>query len=220
MNRENDLQLELFSGQKNQTYAPRQYSGSFLQQLRGHERAIILGIALIVATIIAFSVGFERGKKTMRILPGPGHTLSPTQTTITTKNIPATMRIASPQQTVQPQPALLKQNRPLTLTQKPQLPLMNTKATLPSSYPQKFLVTTKPSPLSQKSSFSIQVASFKAKENAQQTVTLLQKQGLQASIVTKGIFAVLVGNYPDKKSAQVVLVQLKKQYRDCFIRTL
>ena len=49
----------------------------------------------------------------------------------------------------------------------------------------------------------------------------LKKKGLSTLVLPKGRFIVLcVGRFSDKQTAQPVLTELKKQYRDCFIRRI
>ena len=71
------------------------------------------------------------------------------------------------------------------------------------------------------SKYTIQVASFKSKGYAQKEVARLAKRGMQATIVRKGNYVVVyVGDFSQKKEADVSLNQLKQTYRDCFIRRL
>lgn len=69
--------------------------------------------------------------------------------------------------------------------------------------------------------YTIQLASYSARSNAQKEAEALKKKGLAAIIQPKGKYiALCVGNFPDKETAQSLLPQLKKQYRDCRIRRL
>lgn len=76
----------------------------------------------------------------------------------------------------------------------------------------------KPEPIG---NYTIQVASFTTSTYAQKEAEKLKKKGLSPQVLSKGRFAVLyVGNFSDKESAKLVLTELKKIYRDCFIRRL
>ncbi len=69
--------------------------------------------------------------------------------------------------------------------------------------------------------YTIQLASYQNKTSAQKEAEALKKRGLTPLIVSKGKFSVLcVGNFPNKKTAESLLVELKKRYRDCLIRRL
>lgn len=69
--------------------------------------------------------------------------------------------------------------------------------------------------------FTIQVASYQARSLAQEEASRLNSKGMASSVLSKGKYLVVcVGNFSDRNSAQVLLAQLKKRYRDCFIRRL
>jgi len=69
--------------------------------------------------------------------------------------------------------------------------------------------------------YAIQVASFKTKTLAQKEVELLKTKGFSPSLITKGNYTILcVGNFSNKETAQPSLLELKKRYRDCYIRRL
>ncbi len=77
-----------------------------------------------------------------------------------------------------------------------------------------------PLPL-EKQGYMIQLASYKTKTHAQKEVDLLKKNGFSPLVLTKGSYAVLyVGNLSNKKTAQSLLAELKKRYKDCYIRRL
>lgn len=69
--------------------------------------------------------------------------------------------------------------------------------------------------------YTIQVASFQTKVSAEKVSAQLKKKGLNTLVLSKGRFIVLcVGRFSDKETAKPVLTELKKQYRDCFIRRM
>jgi hypothetical protein len=73
----------------------------------------------------------------------------------------------------------------------------------------------------QPGSYTIQVASFKTRVNAQKEAEFLKKKGFTASIFNKGAYVILcVGNFPDKEAAQPLLAELNKRYGSCSIRRL
>ena len=75
--------------------------------------------------------------------------------------------------------------------------------------------------LQQPGTFTIQVASFKTRTNAQKEVEFLKKKGLTALIFNKGAYVILcVGNFPNKETAQPLLLELNKRYGSCSIRRL
>lgn len=72
-----------------------------------------------------------------------------------------------------------------------------------------------------KQGYIIQLASYKTKTYAQKEVELLKKRGLSPLVLSKGSYAVLcVGNFSNKETAQSLLSELRKRYKDCYIRRL
>lgn len=73
----------------------------------------------------------------------------------------------------------------------------------------------------QQGAFTIQVASFKTRTNAQKEAEFLKKKGFTALIFNKGAYVILcVGNFPNKEAAQPLLSELNKRYGSCSIRRL
>jgi len=89
------------------------------------------------------------------------------------------------------------------------------------SLPTKKEEVIKEIPLLEKQNYVIQLASYKARSSAQREMELLKKKGLSASVLPKGSYIVLyVGKFSNRENAQNVLPELKKRYRDCYIRRL
>ncbi|MBN1913498.1 MAG: SPOR domain-containing protein [Candidatus Omnitrophica bacterium] len=71
------------------------------------------------------------------------------------------------------------------------------------------------------SGYTIQVASYKTKKYAQKEAEQLKKKGYSALVLPKGRYIIVcVGNFSDKKAAQVLLPKLKNKYRTSYIRRL
>lgn len=69
--------------------------------------------------------------------------------------------------------------------------------------------------------YTIQVASFTKRVNAQKEADILKNKGLSASVLSKGKFSIVcVGKFSKQEEAQTLLTKLKKQYQDCRIRRL
>ncbi len=69
--------------------------------------------------------------------------------------------------------------------------------------------------------YTIQLASYQNKTSAQKEAETLKKKGFLPLVFSKGKYTVVcTGNFPDKKNALSLLPELKKKYRDCFIRRL
>lgn len=69
--------------------------------------------------------------------------------------------------------------------------------------------------------YTIQVATFKSKELAQQEVSKLKKKGFSTTITItaiNGLYQIWTGEFADYKEASQTLSTLKKIYKDCYIR--
>lgn len=64
MDRDVNLQLELFSGKNNQAESvSRIRNSSFLTRIRNSERIILIIIGIVATAVISFSLGVENGKR-------------------------------------------------------------------------------------------------------------------------------------------------------------
>lgn len=81
-----------------------------------------------------------------------------------------------------------------------------------------------PAPVRQDTSkyyYTVQVASFQSKKTAQKEAQFLKNKGLAPLILAKGKFVTLcVGNFSDRQTAQSASLELRKFYKDCFIRRI
>ncbi|MDD4894924.1 MAG: SPOR domain-containing protein [Candidatus Omnitrophica bacterium] len=69
--------------------------------------------------------------------------------------------------------------------------------------------------------YTVQVASFTSRVNAQKEVESLRRKGLSPLVLSKGKFSIVcVGNFSKREEAESLLPKLKKQYQDCRIRRL
>lgn len=85
-------------------------------------------------------------------------------------------------------------------------------------------VKIQPQPIYTKDSirnYTIQVATYQTNSHAQREVEILRKKGFNPLVLSKGEYTVVcVGNFSNKETAKSLLSELKKRYRDCFIRRL
>lgn len=73
----------------------------------------------------------------------------------------------------------------------------------------------------EKQDYIIQLASYKTKAYAQKEAEALKKKGLSPLVLSKGNYVVLcIGNFSNRQTAQSLLSELKKRYKDCYIRRL
>ena len=67
--------------------------------------------------------------------------------------------------------------------------------------------------------YTIQLASFNNRSNAQKELVTLKKKGFSALMLSRGKYVVLcVGNFSSEEKAQVLLSEFKKRYKSCYVR--
>jgi len=193
MDKENNSQLELFS--RGKAYGDTKSGAthkSFLGYIRGYEKTLLMIIAFIITVIVSFSLGVEKGKRTQIANSG-------TRLDLALKAQPAAVKTAP----LPAQPAKLPAPQPQ--------PVLEKRNVIPQQESQEYMHNY----------YTIQLASYQNKTSARKEAEALKKRGLTPLIMSKGKFSVLcVGNFPNKKTAESLLVELKKRYRDCLIRRL
>jgi len=108
---------------------------------------------------------------------------------------------------------LLKTGSQLDIADKPE-------PALPAPLP-KEQTSIKDEPVRPAQNYTIQVASFLNKTNAQKEADSLKRRGLSALVFSKGKFCIVcVGNFVKREEAELLLSKLRKQYQDCRIRRL
>lgn len=83
------------------------------------------------------------------------------------------------------------------------------------------VLTTQPEVTTQPKNYTIQIATYQTKTYAQKEAETLKRKGLVALVLSKGEYTVVcVGSFSNRDAAKSLLPELKKRYRDCFIRRL
>ncbi len=74
---------------------------------------------------------------------------------------------------------------------------------------------------SRKEGYTIQLVTFQSNKLAQKEAEALRKKGLSPLVISRGNYVIVcVGSFSNKDTARSLLSNLKKRYRDCFIRRL
>ena len=188
-------QFELFpgaAGSSDRANRPQFFFSSLSFSL---ENAIIAGIFVLMAVVFSFSVGVERGKKIALVNP--------------LKNVYSSAVVA-PREGAGPVPAgKTAVNKAATSTTMPE----EKKATPPQAAPAQ--------PEEIELSYTVQVASFKKVEYAQQEAELLRKKGYEIFVLPKGNYSIVcVGKFTHQDQANVTLTKLRKTYKDSMLRRL
>ena len=195
MEKEENIQLDLFSQSGKPQVQNSPEHARFFSYIRSYERNIILIIGIVVAGIICFSIGVEKGKQisTSKITSSLEVMPDAQAKAVITKNVlPAVNTLQA------------KQFQPL--------PIVNANAALLQDVKK---------PVELGNSYTIQLASYKSRSFAQKEAELLKKRGLVPLVIPKGNYTILcVGKFPSKETAQSLLVQLTKKYQGCHLRRL
>ncbi len=196
MERQDSPQLELFSGTK--AYGDsisRASNKRFLDFIWNYEKTILTIIGIVFISIISFSLGVEKGKR------------------LSASKNNSFFDIASSQ--------LQQKSKPIEKQVSSETKGLDQKEEDQRLVAKKAGITKESLSLTEKRGFTIQLASYTTKSLAQREAVGLEKKGFSTLILTKGRYMVLcVGNFPRKETAQSLLSELKKRYKDCYIRRL
>jgi hypothetical protein len=228
MEKQEYSQLELFHKTGDEESQAQRLSGTFLSYIRTYERLVLMLIGIVITGVVCFCIGVEKGKHialsrinsdmdiayrspaAVGVPPraGAGAVQVPPRAGAGAVQVPprantplsgTAVQVTAPGQAggqaVRPPVSVpVKVNQPVTVAQ---------------------------TGLPQGRGYTIQIASYAGTMSAQQEVATLKKQGLLPVLRSSGKYTVLcVGNFPDQATAKSLLTQLKRKYRDCYIRRL
>jgi len=195
-------QLELFSGSENTgggSGGETKVSGAFLQYLRAYEKTVLIIILLLAVSVLSFIAGVEKGKNSVL------------------KRLTA---LRQQQESPARQALPAAQPKPLAALARPATELQS-----PAQQPAAVAVSQQaaravPAPrISGK--YTVQLASYKSKEQALKEAQILQKRGLAPAVIYLRPYYVLCsGSFQENRTAELWRLKLKKQYRDCYVRRL
>lgn len=162
-----------------------------MSRLRGYEKIILLAIAFLVTAIISFSFGVEKGK---------GLALRKTNLRIdvaNAKNAAPPAHAEGAQESLTVFQRAIKEPTAIETGSK-----TNTEA--PGEH-----------------AYTIQLASFSNKSSIDKETELLRKKGYDPMVIPKGKYTIIcVGNFSDRETANKVLAEFKKRYKDSLVRRL
>lgn len=170
------------------------------------ENTIVLGIIFIMAVVLFFSFGVERGKRIVR------KALSETSGQANAAALiipPAAAASADAQADIKAQKANAPDTRGVVADKSVEVPSRK--------------MDVYPSPEKKKEGgvFTIQVASFKERQNAQKEAKRLEAKGYKIFVLPKGNHSIVcVGKFALKDEAAEFSNKLKKSYNDCVVRRL
>lgn len=177
------------------------------------ERIIVISILGVMFLIFSFALGVEKGKRIAALSLG-----QQTVKSITALKGSATVPIqALPQRA----PLAPKGRINPSLDAKTGKPAGFKPAVTTPTNSQVALKVPLPSPVMTKGRYTIQVASFKSSQHAQEEARRLQKKGYPIFVLAKGNHSIVcVGKFVEEEEAKQFAYKLKSQYKDYLIRRL
>ena len=191
MENQNTSQLELFY-QTGEHYESKTASAhsSLWSKVRTHEKTVLLCMGFLITALLSFSLGVQRGKNLAAL------------------DAVSRFDIASKDATPAAQPQKQGSKFIKETNQSPITPSAEVTTQAPAF---KELLLN----------YTIQVASYQSRTEAQRVADALRKKGVATLTLGKGKYTALcIGNFSNKNKAEATLTQLRKKYRDCFIRRL
>ncbi|MCX5681225.1 MAG: SPOR domain-containing protein [Candidatus Omnitrophica bacterium] len=210
-------QFELFPGVSPGSSGPQPQPRLFFSSITlSGENIIVLTVFIFLAIIVSFSFGVENGKRFV-IHSGP---------------MAGQIAIQKPQVVqklhVDQRPVIAQ--RP-TMIQAPRTTVAQPQKVSPRMI-QSTVVAKKSAPVPAPKAdvalpavsggfYTVQIASFKKQEFAEQEAHGLKKKGYETFIVPKGQHLILcAGRFLDQGGAKVLSGKLRNQYKDCLVRRL
>jgi len=206
-------QFELFPGTVNSAEhkeSARNFSRTLTIPL---ENFFVLAVVIIMGLVVAFSLGVERGKKI--VFKGDADVTKPIYSEVVIMDQEAYAEVKSPSQDLADES--LDKNG---IEEKAQIQPEETKGTLAALAPMGPMQKKKLD-ISGEKLYTVQVASFRQEKYAQKEAASLKDKGYEIFVLPKGKYSIVcVGKFALKREAQSVSHSLKKQYKDCLIRSL
>lgn len=188
--------LAVVEKRKSRFFRVFKFSKPIFQQHRvsfslARETLFIILIAVVLIIAVIFSLGVESGRSLE--FPEPMAVTSATQGPVVLPIISA--------------PVISAVENPVITPNKKQEPVKALTAVKPAA------TTSKNKP------FTIQVASYKARNLAEKEMLTLKAKGYSSEIIKKGNYFILcVGAYAKKELAQQAMSDLSRFYKGCYIR--
>lgn len=199
MRRQNPVQLEIFPSSNSNLNESEKRPNQFLSRIWNYEKTILIIITVLIVSLVSFSLGFERGKKSsLRAKPLPNVVAQ-------SSNIKEEKKASA----ITVDDDATKDKKDGITEGTLEIALVSNKLTAPNQIQ------------ANQKNYTIQVATYKSKSFAQKEAERLKNRGFQPLIVSKGTYTELcVGKFLSQSEAKNFIKELKKRYGDCFVRRL
>jgi preprotein translocase subunit SecF len=172
---------------------------------------ILLMIVVVLLFILSFSLGVEKGRRTVITNKQFSEKIPATSEVfpVSLNNVALEANSLSEEKTTQRESKIIakKKQIPAKIVQNNEIIRKVTQELKPVNY--------------EEEKYAVQVISCSGQTCAQEELKKLQNQGFPAYIAKKSnFFVVYAGNFKDKVQAQKNLELLKKTYKDCMLRTV
>ena len=184
---------------------------------------------MMMGWVVSYSLGIEKGKRWRTVSNRPQTGVRPSKP-VPRPLTPAVQAAAKPVVVNNLKNKNLNEVKPAVPAA---LPAMANAPTVISAKPNavanpdKTLILTKPedAPVVITANlgkfYTIQIASYKSEKIAQREADLLKQKGYDILVVPKGSFFIIcVGKFNQKEQAKSYSQKLKKQYKDCLVRSM
>jgi len=213
MEKQEYSQLELFNKTSDEVNSAQRLPGILVNYIRTYERFVLMLIGIVISGVICFCIGVEKGKHIALARINSNLDLAEGQSAMPQKG--------GTEAGVSGQGAPLEPKEPRTA---PAIAATDTQlagisTTIAGAKGNINDAAQIPRAMAQ--GYTIQIASYLGKTAAQREMDVLKKQGLMPVVKSSGKYTVLcVGNFADMSTAKSLLTQLKRKYKDCYIRRL
>jgi cell division septation protein DedD len=161
------------------------------------DNMVIGSIVLVMVFLLVFSIGVERGKQ---LAWGEKNPVQIDQNSVSLQSSLSPSMINDSTETV---------------TQTISLP--------PDDGPENPVASpaTDTVPKTPDEGFTVQIATYKGEKRAREVVEQLQKLGHESFFLSKGEYVIVcVGKFSGKNEAKKYSLELKKKYKDCYVRRI
>ncbi len=180
------------------------------------ENMVVTGVVFLVALVVVFSLGVERGKRLAARAGTPVAVQQGMETIDSNTVVTSEPLVVARAEFTAPAAALTS----ISHNPVPQPQVMD-KALEPISTKEAAPEKSVDKTASLDKILTIQVASFLQQDRADREANTLKGQGKEAFVTMKGKhYIVCVGRFKERPKASVMWNQLRKKYKDCLIRSL
>jgi hypothetical protein len=187
------------------------------------ENIIVLSILLVMALVLFYAYGVERGKQVAKDNPSirASEKIEVAKSVVNPQSPMLAQTVVKPAlQNIQPsQPRVVA----TTQTGTAQRTLQQASQAKTASVKNPVVVNTPRAVVAQpvKSGYTVQVASYKTQEMANRAAVTLKNIGQEISVMAKGEYQILcVGRFNTEVEAKKLISKLKNRFKDCLVRRL